>query len=302
MPTPGWAPGPSEVASISVGGTSTTGNLVEGFTISTTPESFTAANGLTVDRGYVTKVGSFNMLNYDNVTALQTLMTNRTLSNVIATYTDSDTQTMTGNCVVKVTPIVNQVPDTCAVYIDPTGAANYVDITNASANFVNVGVVVGQPTFTFDFPGEETDGCGRPYFSGTCHAVAEFELAGIRGATTDVYDLAKGYQTTGTAVDVAFQLSSGNFMVIQGAYVYAYHGDEDSSGPRTVRVRVEAVAADWSTILKYTNGLATATPTVTNNWGITTGSVDPGNTFAGAMVEFTGTNYSEASLTAFATP
>jgi hypothetical protein len=70
-----WAPGPSEVASISVGGTSTTGNLVEGFTISTTPESFTAANGLTVDRGYVTKAGSFNMLNYDNVTALQTLMT-----------------------------------------------------------------------------------------------------------------------------------------------------------------------------------------------------------------------------------
>ena len=293
-----WAPGPSEVASISVGGTSTTGNLVEGFTISTTPESFTAGNGLTVDRGYVTKAGSFNMLNYDNVTALQTLMTNRTLSTVIATYTDSDTQTMTSNCVVKVTPLVNQVPDTCVVFIDPTGAADYVDITNASANFVKQGVVVGQPTFTFDFPGEETDGCGRPYFSGTCHAVAEFELAGIRGATTDVYALAKGYQTTGTAVDVAFQLSSGNFMVIQGAYVYAYHGDEDSGGPRTVRVRVEAVGATWSTILKYTDGAA-VTPDI-NVWGVTTAGVDTGNTFAGAMVEFTGTNYSEASLTAFA--
>jgi hypothetical protein len=72
------------------------------------------------------------------------------------------------------------------------------------------------------------------------------------------------------------------------------------AGPRTVRVRVEAVGADWSTILKYTDGLATATPTVTNAWGVTTGSVDPGNTFAGAMVEFTGTAYSEASLTAFA--
>jgi hypothetical protein len=105
-----WAPGPSEVASISVGGTSTAGNLVEGFTIATTPESFTAANGLTVDRGYVTKVGSFNMLNYDNVTALQTLMTNRTLKSQLSLHTpDSDTQTMTSNCVVKVTPIVNQV-------------------------------------------------------------------------------------------------------------------------------------------------------------------------------------------------
>jgi hypothetical protein len=291
-----WAPGPSEVASISVGGTSTAGNLVEGFTIATTPESYTAANGLTVDRGYVTKQGSFNMLNYDNVTALQALMTLRTLSTVVVTYTDSDTQTLTSNCAIKVTPLVNQVPDSCAVYIDPTGAGDYVSITGAG-DFVNVGVVVGQPTFTFDFPGEETDGCGRPYFSGTCHAVAEFELAGVRGATTDVYDLVKGYQNTGTAVDVAFQLSSGNFMAIEGAYVYAYYGDEDSSGPRTVRVRVEAVGSTWSTMLKYTNG--GATPDI-NAWGVTTEGVDPGNTFAGAMVEFTGSGYTESSVTVIA--
>ena len=298
MPTPGWSPGPSEVASISVGGTSTTGNLVEGFTISTTPESFTAGNGLTVDRGYVTKVGSFNMLNYDNVTALEAMMTARTLKQVIVTYTDSDTQTTATNCAVKVTPIVNQVPDTCAVYIDDTAAGTYSDITNGAGIFTNVGVIVGQPTFTFDFPGEETDGCGRPYFSGTCHAVAEFELVGIRAATTDIYSLAKGYQTAGTAVDVAFQLSSGNFMAFEGAYIYAYYGDEDSSGPRTVRVRLEAVAADWNSILKYTDGLASTVKI--DGWGVTTNSVDPGNTFAGAMVEFTTTGYSEASVSVIA--
>ena len=287
-----WAPGPSEVASISVGGTSTTGNLVEGFTISTTPESFTAANGLTVDRGYVTKTGSFNMLDYSNVTALQTLITNRSLNTVIATYTDSDTQTMTSNCVVKVTPIVNQVADTCKFYA-LAQAGSYDDI---ASNFTALGVVVGQPTFTFDFPGEETDGCGRPYFSGTCHAVAEFELAGIRGATTDVYAAAKAFQNVN--IDAAWTLSSGNYMVFENAYAYVYHGDEDSAGPRTVRVRIEAVASDWSSILKYTNGVVT-TP-LTDAWGVTTNSVNPGDTFAGAMVEFTGTAYSESTLTAFA--
>lgn len=286
-----WAPGPSEVASVSVGGTSTAGNLVEGFTIATSPESYTAGNGLNVDRGYVTKVGSFNMLDYSNVTALQTLMTNRSLNTVIATYTDSDTQTMTSNCIVKVTPIVNQVPDTCTFF----ALAQAGDYTSLAATFTALGVVVGQPTFTFDFPGEETDGCGRPYFSGTCHAVAEFELAGIRGATTDVYALAKAFQNVN--IDAAWSLSSGNFMVFEDAYAYVYHGDEDSSGPRTVRVRIEAVGATWSSILKYTNGAATP---LTDGWGVTTNSVDPGDTFAGANVEFTGTHYSEASLTAFA--
>ena len=155
---------------------------------------------------------------------------------------------------------------------------------------------MGQPTFTFDFPGEETDGCGRPYFSGTCHAVAEFELAGIRGATTDVYAAAKAFQNVN--IDAAWTLSSGNYMVFENAYAYVYHGDEDSAGPRTVRVRIEAVASDWSSILKYTNGVVTSPDT--DAWGVTTNSVNPGDTFAGAMVEFTGTAYSESTLTAFA--
>jgi hypothetical protein len=287
-----WAPGPSEVASISVGGTSTAGNLVEGFTIATTADSYTAANGLNVDRGYVTKVGSFNMLDETNITALQTLMTTRALSTVIATYTDSDTQTMTSNCAVKVMPIVNQVADTCTFY----ALAQAGDYDDLASNFTALGVVVGQPTFTFDFPGEETDGCGRPYFSGTCHAVAEFELAGIRGATTDVYAAAKAFQNVN--IDAAWTLSSGNYMVFENAYAYVYHGDEDSSGPRTVRVRIEAVASDWSSILKYTNGVIT-TP-LTDVWGVTTNSVSPGDTFVGAAVEFTGTGYSESTLTAFA--
>jgi hypothetical protein len=49
--------------------------------------------------------------------------------------------------------------------------------------------------------------------------------------------------------------------------------------------------------LKYTNGAASPN---TDAWGVTTNSVNPGDTFSGATVEFTGTAYSEATLTAFA--
>jgi|APSaa5957512535_1039671.scaffolds.fasta_scaffold02113_14 hypothetical protein len=289
-----WAPGPSEVASISIGGTSTNGNLIENFSLETAEESYTTGYNFEADRGFVTKTGSFDCLDYSKVTALETLMTNRSLNTAIVTYTDSDTQTMTSNTICRVKPIVNIVSDVCNVYI-LAQAGSYDDLTT---NFTDLGVAMSDPSFEFDYPSDETDGCGRPYFGGSCRVTAEVMLSGIRGATTDVYALAKAFQNTN--VDVAFAMPNGNFMVLEDVYAYAYHAGEDAAGARMVRLKITGVAAAWSSTLKYTNGSATADTNGTDGWGVETNGVDPGNGFAGANVEFVGTHYSEDTLTSFA--
>jgi len=288
-----WAPGPSEVASISIGGTSTNGNLIENFSLETAEESYTTGYNFEADRGFVTKTGSFDCLDYSKVTALETLMTNRSLNTAIVTYTDNDTQTMTSNTICRVKPIVNIVSDVCNVYI-LAQAGSYDDLTT---NFTDLGVAMSDPSFEFDFPSDETDGCGRPYFGGSCRVTAEVMLSGIRGATTDVYALAKALQNTN--VDVAFAMPNNNFMVLEDVYAYAYHAGEDAAGARMVRLKITGVAAAWSSILKYTNGSATADTDGTDGWGVETNGVDPGNGFSGANVEFVGTHYSEDTLTSF---
>ncbi len=294
MATATWGPGPSEVASISIGSTSTNGNLIENFSLETAEESYTTGYNFEADRGFVTKTGSFDCLDYSKVTALQTLMTTRALNTTVITYVNGDTQTMTSSATCKVKPVVNVVPDACNVYI-LAQSGSYDDLTT---NFTDLGVAMSDPSFEFDYPSDETDGCGRPYFGGSCRVTAEVMLSGIRGESTgsitDVYAAAKAFQNTN--VDVAFAMPNDNFMVLEDVYAYAYHAGEDASGARMVRLKITGVASDWSTILKYTDGGATAQ---TDDWGVETNGVDPGNTFAGANVEFVGTHYAEDTLVGF---
>lgn len=287
-----WAPGPQQLKTVSVGGNSINADLIENYSSDTEGSSYDSAKGITVERGFVTRTTTFDCLDYSQVAALETLMKNRTLTTEVHTYADDATKTITSESIVRVTPLVNRVPDACNFYFEAKDAAQNWD--NITGTFTAAGVTMSEPTFDFSFPSDGVDGCGRPYFGDLVRADINFQLSGIRGATTDVYALF----TFGQNVDAAFAMPNGNFLAFKDMYVYVYYGPEDATGVRTVDVHLRGVAPDWSDMIFYTDG-AQLTP-LADAWGTTTNSVDPGDTFAGANVELVGTDYAETSLITWA--
>jgi len=281
-----WDPGPQQLTQVVINdGVATTINasLIEGFSLETEKDAYDSAIGISFDRGYTTKTGSFNCMDYTAVSALEGMMTDRDVVTVTSTYADATTQAIS-NATVQVSPLVNLVPDVCEVFIQTSDG----DYTSFESGATALGISMSEPSFEFDYPFDGTDGCGRPYFGGLCRATAELELPGIRGARTDVY--AAAYAFEGTAVDVGFKMPNGKYLIMENVYAFVNYGSEDTSGVRTVHLRLQGVASAWSSMIKYTDGAAAPD---TDAWGTVTNSVHPGNKFSGCMVSFVGTDYVE---------
>ena len=281
-----WDPGPQQLTQISVNdgvATDINASLIEGYSLETEKDAYDSALGISFDRGYTTKTGSLNCMDYAAVSDLEAMMTARDETTITMTYADATTQDV-ANAVIKVAPLVNLVPDVCGVWMQTSDG----DYTSLEAGATALGITMSEPSFEFDYPFDGTDGCGRTYYGGTCRVTAEFELPGIRGVNTDVY--AAAYAFEGTAVDVAFKMPNGKYLVLENVYAFVNYGAEDAQGVRTVHVRVTGVASAWSSMIKYTNGSATP---LTDPWGTTTNGVHPGNKFSGCAVSFVATDYVE---------
>lgn len=290
-----WAPGPQELTSIVVGGQTINGQFIENFSVSTEGQSYDSAAGMPVDRGFVTRSITFDAYDYSKVSAVNTLMTNRSLNTITENYVDGDASVITSQAIVRVMPIVSVVPDACQVYINTYSSNDSTKWNSVSSGFTDLGIAMSEPTFTFEFPFDGTDGCGRPYFGGSVRVTAEFELAGIRGATTDIRASLESLGF-GANVDVAVKLPSDNYMCLQNMYAYFYFGPESSSGPRTVSLKLVGTAATWASLLGFTGEAADATM---DGWGTETQGYDPGNYFGGMNVEIVATDYSESALIAW---
>lgn len=279
-----WSRGPGELSAISVNAVSVDAGLIEGFSTETTPDTFSTALGFDAERGSMLKRWTFNNFDYSTVGGMQTLMTNRTLVDVVATYVDSAAQTL-NDAVIRVKPILHPTPNACHFYID-TPNANF---NSLASSFTDAGILLGPPTVTFDWPFEGVDGCGRPYFS-TCRLTYEFILPGDGTVTTPYTTLSTFH---GTKCDAAFTLPSGNFIALSDVYCYIHYANEDASQPRSVRVKLVGVASSWANLIAYTDGGVSATTTA---WG-TDGAVDPGDLYAGCEVEAVGYGINEGVLT-----
>lgn len=282
-----WGPGPQQLTQVVVddgAATTITANLIQNWSLTTEKEEFDAAIGFPVRRGYTTKTGSFDCLDYGAVTALEGMMTDRDLVTVTSTYQDGDTQDVFSAAITAV-PLVGLIPDSCTVYIKAYNATSPGKFDGLTGSFVNLGSPVNEPSYEFSMKDDVVDGCGRPWYAGQSMVEAEFELAGLRGADTDVYAAAYAFENVN--VDVAISMPSGKFMALNNVYSYVRYGDEDSTGVRTVVLTVRGVAASFSALLSYTDGAATATNDI---WGVETAGNDPGDMFAGATVTFVGVN------------
>lgn len=281
-----WDPGPQQLTQVVIDdGAATTINasLIEDWSLETEKDAYDAAAGFSFDRGFTTKTGGFNCMDYAAVAALEGMMTDRDVVTITSTYADSTTQAVS-NATIQVSPLVNLVPDVCNVYI----AAQGTSLNSLTGSWTDLGLSMSEPTFTFEYPFDGTDGCGRPYFGGLCRGTVELELPGIRGATTDIYSAAYAFE--GVNVDIALTMPNGKFLVFKNMYAFVNYGAEDASGVRTVHLRLTGVATAWSSMLSYTDGGVTAAETT---WGTTASSQGPGNKFSGCSVSFVGTDYVE---------
>lgn len=288
-----WSRGPGNIASININGGAPTiqGGLVENYGLATEPSEFDSAVGFSAERGYVTKRGTFTVLDYSAVAALNTLMQNGTLVDIIYTYSDAATQTVTDNRI-RIKPVFNVVPDIVRVYARVASGSNNDAL---ATTWSDLGPIIGTLNANFDYPFDGSDGAGRPYFSNG-RVEVEFMLVGDSVVTDPYADIVTD-SLRGVACDVAFLLPSGNFMVLNSVYLYLLRGDESASEPRSARVRLKNVVANWTSLIEYTDGAATGS--ATDAWGTETSGVDPGNYFAGCEVEAVGTGYAEPDFVTF---
>jgi hypothetical protein len=275
--------GPGQVKTVNIGGTSVAGTLVENLTTSTEPDSYASASGINIERGSMKTMVACNVLDYSAVAGLVVLQDARTLSDVQLTYTDDDIKKIEA-CIIRVKPLVGLVTDSCRVW----GALAAETNDDLETDFTDLGPTLGSPEFTFDFPFEGTDGCGRPYYDGTVRVAAEFVLPGD-ATVANPYTAITGASMRGVSTNVAFALPGGNYLVLSDVHMFIHYANDDSNSPRAVRVKVEGVGSGWAAMLGYTNGAATAVDTA---WG-TVGAVDPGDYFTGCEVEATGFTYDE---------
>ena len=284
-----WSAGPGNPTSVSIGGTSIDGGLMEGFNISSAPNTFDAASGFQAERGPITKTVTANCLDVSAISAVAAFMTARSEQDIVATYSDTVAQTI-ADCIIRVTPIIHPVTDVCRVYIAADGTSN----DDILSNFTDLGPTLDLPSPEFDFPYGGTDGCGRPYYS-----YARLNWTCILPGTSTVtpYAALISGSHRGVKNQVAVLLPDGNFLVFTDAYTYFHYADEDGLMPRAVRMRVTATGATWGAMLGYSDGAA-STPT-TEAWdaaGVTLRS----DLFAGFALEATGFDYDETVQSTFA--
>jgi len=284
-----WTAGPGNVTTLDVGGTSIDGGLVEGLSIATAPDTFDAAVGISVERGSVRKTLTANVLDFSTIEAVDAFMHARTEQDVTVTYADATT-TVLNNCIIRVKPLISLVTDVCNVEIAADGTAN----TSLSTNFTELGSVIGQPSFTADFPHDGTDGLGRPYFADSCRLTWECILPGTTVTPSDVlpYTLLNTFK--GGKAHIAFLMPNTEYVVFKDAYTFSTFADEDSSQPRAVRMRVSAVGSTWGGILEYTDGGVTP---VTELWDDAAGALTSrADYFNGYELEVSGFHTAEETL------
>lgn len=279
-----WSAGPGELTSIAFGGTTITSEFLEGYSLTTEKDSYDAAIGHSVDRGSMSKTVSVNAFDVSAINAIHTLMTARTESNVVVTYQDGQTQTL-NECIIRVTPILNNVSDVAKVWVATAGAST----TNlvAGGTWQDAGVTIDVPTISFSFPFDGADGLGRPYFS-SCAMEVEFMIP----------DNYANEFTDKATHDIAFALPDGNFQVMKGGRVYVNYADDDGSMPRASRVVYRAVGDSWSDILAFTDGASSSTIDV--DFADTIVTNDPRLDYIhGILVEAVGRGYTEGNVTTF---
>ena len=246
-----WSAGPGNPTSVSIGGTSLDGGLIEGYAVVTEPDSFDAAVGVTLERGSVLKRITGMCYDISAINAINAFMTARSEQTIIATFSDAATITY-NSFIVRIKPVVSPVNDVKAVYIAADGTTNS-DITAGGA-WTNLGPSLGQFTPSFDYAGDSVDGLGRPYYSSV-----KFSGELILPGTTSIlpYALLGAQGHRGVKNQVALEMPDTNFMVYTDAYTSFNYGDEDGVQPRNVRVKIEAAAADFGTILGISDGVVT---------------------------------------------
>jgi len=283
-----WSAGPGELTSIAFGGTTITSEFLEGYSLTTEKDSYDAAIGHSVDRGSMSKTLSVNAFDVSAINAIHTLMTGRTESTVTVKYQDDQTQAL-NECIIRVTPILNNVSDVAKVYVGAAGAS--LDDLTGSGNWNLAGVTLDVPTVSFSFPFDGTDGLGRPYFS-SCAMEVEFMIP---------EDYLKDFSgsplfTDKGTHDIAFALPDGNFQVMSGGRVYCNYADDDGSMPRSSRIVYRAVADSWGDILEFTNG---GDPTATTEAFNASSPTLMQDYLHGILIEAVGRGYDEADVTTF---
>jgi len=283
-----WTAGPGELTSIAFGGTTITSEFLEGYSLTTEKDSFDAAIGHSVDRGSMSKTLSVNAFDVSAINAIHTLMTARTESTVTVTYQDGQTQDLS-ECIIRVTPILNNVSDVAKVYVGAAGAS--LDNLTGSGSWNLAGVTLDVPTISFSFPFDGTDGLGRPYFS-SCAMEVEFMIP---------EDYLKDFSgsplfTDKGTHDIAFELPDTNFQVMSGGRVYCSYADDDGSMPRSSRIVYRAVADSWGDLLEFTNG---DNPTATTEAFNASSPTLMQDYLHGILIEAVGRGYDEADVTTF---
>lgn len=264
--------GPGVLTSWSVGGTSVNAQFVDAFSGDNEQNTFQSAKGIDVARGYVcSQQGTVWTWGASDATfdAINTLMKNRTLSSIIATFVDGSTDTLS-QARVMVRPVLSPVPDNCKVYIATAGTT--ADNLTGSGSWTDLGVTIGEsaPETSLN---SHTDGCGRPYYS-FCRLQQTFMLPDIAHSALDTF-------ADGLA-DVAVEMPDGNFSIIRGGWIKRKFSPLNADDPRSISMMVDVVDDDWDTILSYVNG---ANPT--------SAAVDRPNFFHGYEIVCTGFGYDE---------
>lgn len=267
------ANGPGEIVSLNFNSASPTitAPYLEGYDLSNTPDTFDSAAGFSVERGSIMKQVSATNYDYSAFTTLNTLMTGRTQHDLIISYIDGATQTLSDG-IVTVTPVSNVVSDVQKVLIGAT-SANETDL-DAGTGWTDLDKIIGEPTITYELAFQGSDGLGRPYYS-SVRLEAEMIFPGATYGDLDSF--------VGTESKLALKLVDGNYQVFDNVWPFRYYKDEDGSMPRGVRLVVRAVEDNWTDILSYHDGSAS--------------SVTPGDWFAGNTITWTGFKYSESDLT-----
>lgn len=273
-----WGVGPGELTSIAFGGTTVTADLIDGYSLTNTKDSYDSGLGHPIDRGSIQKRLVANVYDVSAINAIHTLMTGRTESTVTVTYSDSNTQAL-NECIIRVKPLLQNVSDVCKVWEAASGTAN----TSLTSNWDDCGVTLDVPTLAFDYQGDFVDGKGRPYFS-QCKQEITFMLPGDEYATF----------TEGAQARIAFALADGNFQVMDGR-TYINYGDEDMTRPRVIQVTLRGVGADWGDLIEFTDG--TASPT-TEDFDASSPTLIQ-DKLHGIEVEVVGFGYAESDVTTF---
>lgn len=283
------AVGPGELTSINFNSAAptVTADFIENYNLTNEPDSYSNAEGRTIRRGPIRKRLTADLYDVSAINELHTLMTGRTEHSIVVTYRDGNTQTL-DECILRVTPRLNNVTDTCKIlYADEADPAT----ASMTAFAKDLGVTLDAPTISYEFAFDGVDGKGLPYFS-TVRTVLEFHvpLVTTTFGTAGTEDIVQNEDGA-----YALLLPDGNYQIFKNVKSFVHYADEDSSRPRAIRVVAEGVAQSWGDLITFTDGTASptdedfnaASPTLIQDY------------IHGVSVEAVGFGYVESDVTTF---